>query len=253
MQETAPRSTARKVSLAFLIVLLLGQALVVLATIVVVGLGHGSAGQAAILFGGVGAASVLLLVLLAAAIRGTSKPVMTVWALAAPLLDVVAYAIVLSVAGGLGACNEGEAAALTSVSPPPGVELQGEPRDSEGICAQAFVASVPLGDVLGGYRTTLESDGWTVLSQTTQPGSAEGGGSAESGELTAQRGSFRFWVGVESGPGESGGTYVGGSISSMALGKDAPSVGLEQFGPSLYHRVVGAGAPRLRARSVPRP
>jgi hypothetical protein len=35
MQETAPRSTARKVSLVLLIVLLLGQALVVLATIVV--------------------------------------------------------------------------------------------------------------------------------------------------------------------------------------------------------------------------
>jgi hypothetical protein len=214
MQETAPRSTARKVSLALLIVLLLGQALVILATIVVVGLGHGSAGQAAILFGGVGAASVLLLVLFAGAIRGTSKPVMTFWALAAPFLDVAGYAIVLGVAGSLGACEQGEAAALTSVSPPPGVELQGEPRDSEGICAQAFVASVPLGDVVSGYRASLESDGWTVLTQSTQPGSAEGGGSAESGELTAQRGSIRFWVGVESGPGESGGTYVGGSIST---------------------------------------
>ena len=87
----------------------------------------------------------------------------TVWALAAPLLDVVAFAIVLSVVGGAGACNEGEAAALTSVSSPPGVELQGEPRDSEGICAQVFVASVPLEDVVSGYRTSLESDGWTVL------------------------------------------------------------------------------------------
>ena len=212
-QEKAPRSTARKVSLALLIVLLLGQALVVLATIVVAGLGGASAGQAAILFGGVGAASVLLLVLLAGTIRGTSKPVTTVWALAAPLLDVVAFAIVLSVVGGPGACNEGEAAALTSVSPPPGVELQGEPRDSEGICAQAFVASVPLEDVVSGYRTSLESDGWTILDQSTQPGSAEGG-SAGSGELTAQRGSIKFWVGVESGPGESGGTYVGGSIST---------------------------------------
>jgi hypothetical protein len=212
MQEAKPRSTARKVSLALLIVLLLGQALVVLATIVVAGLSDGSKGQAAILFGGVGAASVLLLILLAGAIRGTSKPVMTVWALAAPLLDVAAYAIVLSVAGGLGACDEGEAAALMSVSPPPGVELQGEPRDSEGICAQAFVASVPLADVVGGYRTALESDGWTVLSQSTQPGSVEGG-SAESGELTAQRDSIRFSVAVESGPGESGGSSVGGSIS----------------------------------------
>ncbi len=199
-------------SLALLIVLLIGQALVVFATVVVVGLGHGSAGQAVILFGGVGAASVLLLVLFAGTIRGTSKPVMTVWALAAPFLDVVAYAIVLN-AGGLSACTEAEAAALTSVSPPPGVELQGEPRDSEGICAQAFVASVPLDDVVSGYRTSLESDGWTVLSQSTQPGSAEGG-SAGSGELTAQRGSIRFWVGVESGPSESGGTYVGGSIST---------------------------------------
>jgi hypothetical protein len=71
MQETAPRGAARKVSMALLIVLLLGQALVVLVTIAVVGLGHGSAGQAAILFGGVGAASVVLVVLLAAAIRGT--------------------------------------------------------------------------------------------------------------------------------------------------------------------------------------
>ncbi len=199
-------------SLALLIILLIGQALVVFATVVVVGLGHGSAGQAVILFGGVGAASVLLLVLFAGTIRGTSKPVMTVWALAAPFLDVVAYAIVLT-AGGLSACTEGEATALTSVSPPPGVELQGEPRDSEGICAQAFVASVPLDDVVSGYRTSLESDGWTVLSQSTQPGSAEGG-SAGSGELTAQRGSIRFWVGVESGPSESGGTYVGGSIST---------------------------------------
>ena len=200
-------------SVALLIVLLLGQALVVLATIVVAGLGGASAGQAAILYGGVGAASVLLLVLLAGAIRGTSKPLMTVWALAAPLLDVGAYAIVLSVAGGPGACSESEAAALTSVSSPPGVELQGEPRDSEGICAQASVASVPLEDVLSGYRTSLETEGWMVLSQSTQPGSAEGG-AAGSGELTAQRGSIRFWVGVESGPGESGGTYVGGSISS---------------------------------------
>ena len=116
-------------------------------------------------------------------------------------------------AGGLSACTEAEAAALSSVSPPPGVELQGEPRDSEGICAQAFVASVPLDDVVSGYRTSLESDGWTVLSQSTQPGSAEGG-SAGSGELTAQRGSIRFWLGVESGPSESGGTYVGGSIST---------------------------------------
>jgi hypothetical protein len=214
MQETPPRSTARTVSLVLLIVLLLGEALVVLATIVVVGLGHGSAAQATILFAGVGAASVLLLVLLAGAIRGTSKPVMTVWAVAAPLLDVVAYAIVLSAVGGLGACSEGEAAALTSVIPPPGVELQGEPRDSEGICAQAFVASVPLDDVVSGYRTSLESDGWTVLRHSTQPGSAEGGGSAGSGELTAQRGSIRFSVGVESGPGESGGTYAGGSIST---------------------------------------
>ena len=214
-QEKAPRSTARKVSLALLIVLLLGQALVVLATIVVAGLGGASAGQAAILFGGVGAASALLLVLLAGTIRGTSKPVTTVWALAAPLLDVVAYAIVLGVVGGPGACDEGEEAALTSVSSPPGVELQGEPRDSGGgICAQAFVASVPLEDVVSGYRTSLESDGWTVLDQSTQAGSAEGGGSAGSGELTAQRGSIRFWVGVESGPGESGGTYVGGSIST---------------------------------------
>ncbi len=213
-QEKAPRSTARKVSLALLIVLLLGQALVVLATIVVAGLGGASAGQAAILFGGVGAASALLLVLLAGTIRGTSKPVTTVWALAAPLLDVVAYAIVLGVVGGPGACDEGEEAALTSVSSPPGVELQGEPRDSEGICAQAFVASVPLEDVVSGYRTSLESDGWTFLDQSTQAGFAEGGGSAESGELTAQRGSIRFWVGVESGPGESGGTYVGGSIST---------------------------------------
>jgi hypothetical protein len=211
MQETAPRSTARKVSLALLIILLLGQALVVLATLVVAGLGGASASQAAILFGGVGAASALLLVLLAGAIRGTSKPVMMVWALAAPLLDVVAYAIVLNAAG-LGACNEGEAAALTSVTPPPGVELQGEPRDSEGICAQAFVASVPLDDVVSGYRTSLESDGWTVLSQSADPGAE--GGSVESGELTAQRGSIRFWVGVESGPGEAGGTYVGGSIST---------------------------------------
>ena len=199
--------------MALLIVLLLGQALVVLATIVVAGLGGASAGQAAILYGGVGAASVLLLVLLAGAIHGTSKPLMTVWALAAPLLDVVAYAIVLSVAGGPGACSESEAAALTSVSSPPGVELQGEPRDSEGICAQAFVASVPLEDVLSGYRTSLETEGWMVLSQSTQPGSVEGG-AAGSGELTAQRGSIRFWVGVESGPGESGSTYVGGSISS---------------------------------------
>jgi hypothetical protein len=213
MQATAPRSTAQKVSLALLIVLLLGQALVVLATLVVAGLGGASAAQAAILFGGVGAASVLLVVLFAGVIRGTSKPVMTVWALAAPLLDVGAYAIVLSVAGSLGACSESEAAALRSVSPPPGVELQGEPRDSEGICAQAFVASVPLGDVLSGYRTSLEADGWMILSQSTQPGSAEGG-AAGSGELTAQRGSIRFWVGVESGPGESSGTFVGGSISS---------------------------------------
>ena len=212
-QETAPRSTARKASLALLIVLLLGQALVVLATIVVAGLGGASAGQAAILFGGVGAASVLLLVLLAGTIRGTSKPVTTIWALAAPLLDVVAFAIVLGVVGSPGACNEGEAAALTSVSSPPGVELQGEPRDSEGICAQVFVASVPLEDVVSGYRTSLESDGWTILDQSTQPGSAEGG-SAGSGELTAQRGSIKFWVGVESGPGESGGPYVGGSIST---------------------------------------
>ena len=212
-QETAPRSTARKASLALLIVLVLGQALVVLATIVVAGLGGASAGQAAILFGGVGAAFVLLLVLLAGTIRGTSKPVTTIWGLAAPLLDVVAFAIVLSVVGGPGACNDGEAAALTSVSSPPGVELQGEPMDSEGICAQAFVASVPLEDVVSGYRTSLESDGWTILDQTTQPGSAEGG-SAGSGELTARRGSIKFWVGVESGPGESGGTFVGGSIST---------------------------------------
>lgn len=112
-QEKAPRSTARKVSLALLIVLLLGQALVVLATIVVAGLGGASAGQAAILFGGVGAASVLLLVLLAGTIRGTSKPVTTIWALAAPLLDVAAFAIVPNVVGGPGACNEGEATALT--------------------------------------------------------------------------------------------------------------------------------------------
>jgi hypothetical protein len=139
---------------------------------------------------------------------------MTLWALAAPILDVAAYAIVLSVAGGLGACDAGEAAALASVAPPAGVDLQGEPRDSEGVCAQGFVASVPLGDVVSGYRASLESDGWTVLSQSTQPGSAEGGGSVETGELTAQRGSIRFWVGVESGPGESGGTYVGGSIST---------------------------------------
>jgi hypothetical protein len=111
MQERAPRSTAQKVSLALLIVLLLGQALVVLATIVVAGLGGASAGQAAILLGGVGAASVLLLVLLAGAISGASQP-------------------------------------------------------------------------------------------------------AGSGELTAQRGSIRFWVGVESGPGESGGTSVGGSVSA---------------------------------------
>jgi hypothetical protein len=200
---------------ALLIVLLLGQALVVLATVVVAGLGGASAGQASILFGGVGAASVLLLVLLAGTIRGTSKPVTTVWALAAPLLDVAAFAIVLSVVGSPGACNEGEAAALTSVSSPPGVELQGEPRNSEGICAQAFVASVPLEDVVSGYRTSLESDGWTILDQSTQPGSAEGG-SAGSGELTAQRGSIKFWVGIESGPGEAGGTYVGGSISTDA-------------------------------------
>ena len=212
-QEKTPRSTARKVSLALLIVLLLGQALVVLATILVAGLGGASAGQAAILFGGVGAASVLLLVLLAGTIRGTSKPVTTVWALAAPLLDVVAFAIVLSVVGGPGACNEGEAAALTSVSPPPGVELQGEPRDSEGICAQEFVATVPLEDVVSGYRTSLESDGWKILDQSTQQGSAESG-SAGSGELTAQRSSIKFSVSVESGPGESGGTYVGGSIST---------------------------------------
>ena len=214
MQETAPRSTARKVSLTLLIVLLLGQGLVVLATFVVVGLGHGSTAQAAILLGSVGAAFVLLLVLLAGAVRGTWKPRMTVWALAAPVLDVAAYAVVLGASGGVGACDEGEAVALMSVSPPPGVELQGEPRDSEGICAQAFVASVPLGDVLSGYRTSLESDGWTVLRQSTQPGSAEGGGSVESGELTAKRGSVRFWVRVESGPSESGGTHVGGSIST---------------------------------------
>jgi hypothetical protein len=213
MRETAPRSTARKVSLTLLIVLLLGQGLVVLATFVVVGLGHGSTAQAAILLGGVGAALVLLLVLLAGSTRGTWKPGMTAWALAAPVLDVAAYAIVLG-ASGLGACDEGEAAALMSVSSPPGVELQGEPRDSEGVCAQAYVASVPLGDVLSGYRTSLESDGWTVLTQSTQPGSAEGGGSVESGELMAKRGSVRFWVGVESGPSESGGTHVGGSIST---------------------------------------
>ena len=93
--------------------------------------------------------------------------------------------------------------------------MVGEPRNSEGSCAQAFVASVQLEDVVSGYRTSLESDGWAILDQSTQPGSAEGG-SAGSGELTAQRGSIKFSVGVESGPGESGGTYVGGSISTDA-------------------------------------
>jgi hypothetical protein len=217
MQDQPSSATSRTSALAWLIVLLFGQAFVVLATLVVAGLGGASPMQAAILFGGVGVAAALLLVLLVQEFRRAWRPVVAVWALAVPLIDVAAYAIVLGAAGGLSACDATDEATLRSVSAPPGVEFQGEPGNNGGSCAQAFVASVPLEDVLVGYRTALRSDGWSILSQDARPGFAEGGASAESGELSAQRGTARFWVEIESGPGEAGGTYVGGSLTADTI------------------------------------
>jgi hypothetical protein len=181
MQEATPWTRARKASFAGLLILLAVQGLVLLFTIMVVLFG----GPPAILLGGIGGAAVLLLILFVQQLSGTRKPVVAIWAVTVPVIDVLAFVMAFGPLGGTTACSTADEAVLRSIDAPAGVVFQGEPGNDRGICGQAFVASIPLTDVLDSYRATLESEGWTVLSGEPQAGVAEGNAPAQSDELVA--------------------------------------------------------------------
>jgi hypothetical protein len=180
--------------------LLLGQLVFTLIALLGFGLGGGSGLEIGLfVLVAVGGVSALLWLLIAVVGRRV-RPARALFALGAPMLDVVIAALILS--GSLRpACSGRELAIIAEVPTYAGAEITFEHEYSSGACSGSLDVMATADEVAEHYRSELERDGWTVAIDDESTGSSEGG-SVDTRELRANRDGAVFAVALETWSGQ---------------------------------------------------
>jgi hypothetical protein len=188
----------RGVAIVLLIVALIVQVLFILGGLVGLSLGGATGlvlGVFLLVAAGVGWA---LLWLVGAVIRERVPPNRALFALVAPLPDLLVVVFLATIVLG-GSCSERELAIIDEIAPYPGATAAFQYESSSRSCAASLELEAAPDDVLEHFRSELASDGWTIAI-TAVPTEAEGA-PVTSKELSANRGSDSFTIALESSSG----------------------------------------------------
>lgn len=198
--DVLPGSGGRRV--AAIVVLgasLLAQLVFTLIGLLGFGLGGGSGleiGLFVLVAVGVLAALVWLVI---AVIGRRVRPIVALFALVAPVLDVALAALILS--GSLRpACSDQELAIIAEVPTYAGTEMTFGSESSTGACTGSLDVMATADEVVAHYRGELERDGWTVAIDDVPTASSEGE-PVDTRELQANRDGAGFAIALESWSG----------------------------------------------------